>query len=252
MKNLKKHSLLPAAVLGLSLAAYCLRRGLYAAAVDEKGLLAANHPLEAALWAVILAGAALIVLSVRKLPGGNGYEDNFGPSRYAPIGCGFMAATVLLMTLNTDFSLPGPAGTVWRVLGFLSAPGLVWAGRCRRKGEKPFFGIHACLCLFLLLYLVSRYQSWSGNPQLQDYVFELLAAVSLTLFSYHCAAFEAGVGRRRTQLCFGLLVILLWGAANFRAQVPALYFSGMLWALTDLCRLDLPSEKDKEDAHDPA
>lgn len=251
MKEQKTISRLPAIVVFLSVLALKLLGELYTTAVDEKGLLLPGHPLELGLWAVILAGAALILLAVRKLDGSNEYEENFRPSGLAALGHFLMGCTVLLMALLHELPLGGSITQIWKALGILCGPAMVWSGFCRMKGKKPFFGIHGGLCLFLLLYLVSRYQSWSGNPQLQDYVFELLALVCMTLFAYHCAAFEAGIGNRRMQLAFGLLVMLLWGAANFRAQVPGLFFSGMAWALTGLCSLT-PPKKDEGDAYDPA
>lgn len=252
MKDLKKNGWLPLAALAFGIAALVLRRLLYTVAVDEKGLLTAHHPLELLLWAVVLAGVVLIVLSVRKLDGSAAYEDNFRPSNTAALGQFLMGYTVLMMVLLNDFPLEGAVGQVWKVLGFLSAPGLVWSGSCRMRGKKPFFGIHAVTCLFLLLHLVSRYQSWSGNPQLQDYLFDLLAAVALVLFSYHCAAFEAGIGKRRMQLTTGLLTLLLCGGALAGTAYSGLYVSGALWAATDLCVLDPPPKKDEVDNHETA
>lgn len=252
MTNPNKKYLLPPAVLVLSIAAYVLRRALYATAVDAKNLLLPGHPLEILLWMVVLFGAALIVFTVRKLDGSQDYEDNFTPSTSAALGHFLMGCTVLMMALLYRLPLDGIVSLVWKALGILCGPAMIWGGFCRMKGRKPFFGIHAAECLFLLLYLVSQYQSWSGNPQMQDYVFELLALVCLTLFSYQCAAFEAGTGNRRMQLAMGLLALLLCGAANFRAQVPALYFSGLVWTAADLCRLDPPLKKDEVDVHDPS
>jgi hypothetical protein len=53
-------------------------------------------------------------------------------------------------------------------------------------------------------------------------------------------------------LAAGLFVLLLWGPASFRGQVPGLYFGGAFWAVTNLCRLIPPQKKDEVDAHDPA
>lgn len=252
MKNLKySRSLLTSAVFGL--AALVLRRWLYAVAVDEKGLLIAGHPLTIALWTAVLAGAVLILARVRKEHGSVLYEDSFSPSLISCFSHCFMAAAILIMVLNYEFPLFGIIGTIWKVLGFLTAPAMVWAGLSRKKGMKPFFGIHAALCLFLLLHLVSRYQGWSGNPQLQDYVFELLASVMLVLFSYYCAAFEAGMGNRRMQLATGLLTVLLCGAAlALRTDCTGLYLSGALWAAADLCVPVPPAKQEEVENHDPA
>jgi len=252
MKQRNTIAWLPAIVLSLSIFILSLYRGLYAAALDKKGLLTAGHPLAFCLWAVVAAGVLLITLTVRKLGGSNGYGDNFAPSTTAFLGHFYIGLMVLLMALLYPFSLGGLISRIWKILGVLSGGAMIWGGICRKRGTMPFFGIHAGLCLFLLLYLVSRYQGWSGNPQLHDYVFELLSLVSLVLFSYQCAAFEAGMGSRQMQLASGLLVLLLWGPASFRGQIPGLYFGGAFWAVTNLCRLTPPTKKDEVDAHDPA
>lgn len=250
MKELKLTAVLTPAVLVLSVAACCLRKALYAMAVDEKGLLTSGHPLELLLWAVILAGTMLIVLTVRKLDGSNVYEENFRPS--LPAGHFLLAAVIFMMVLRNDFQGSDQLARIQRILGAVIVPGLLWGGICRFRGRKPFFLIHAALCLFLLLYTVSRYQGWSGNPQLQDYIFELLAAVALILFSYHCAAFEAGMGKRRAQLTAGLLAVLLCGAAAPGMEAPGLYAAGLLWAAANLCSLAPPPKKEEVESHDPA
>jgi len=247
MNILKKFHFLPLTALVLGAAAFGLRAGLYAFAVDQKGLLVSGHPLTYVLWAVVLAGAAFILWNVRKLDGSNLYEDNFAPSTPAAFNSGLMALG-LLMTVTGQ----APVGTgavvlLWRILGVLCIPAMVWAGVSRGQGKKPFFGTHALLCLFLLIHMVSRYQVWSGNPQLQDYIFELLAAVSLTLFSYYCAAFEADMGSRRMQLGTGLLAVLLCPAALAGTEPGWLYVYGTVWAFSNLCALTPPPKEVKAD-----
>ena len=114
------------------------------------------------------------------------------------------------------------------------------------------FLLYVVVCLFLMVHIVTRYQLWSGNPQIQDYVFDLLAMVALTLFSYQCTAFEADRGNRQLQLGTGLLAILLCGAALGRSEMTMLCAAGMVWAATDLCHLTPPQSKDEVDCHDPS
>ena len=236
MKNLKKNDLLIPFFAVLAVLAGFLRRGLYAAALDEKGLLTRGHPLAVALWVLVLAGAALAVAAAAK-----------GVSLRSPAamaGNSFMAVTLVLMALYCALPLPRAAVLVWKVLGFLAAPALVWAGISRRKGDVPFFGSYAAMCLFLLIFLVTRYQLWSSNPQLQDYVFDLLALVGLVLLSYYRAAASIGMGKPRLHTALSLLTVLLCGAAFYGAQFSALPVAGLVWAATD--------HPAKEDGHDPA
>ena len=249
MKDMRKFSL---AIPVLAAAAYGLRRALYSVAVDGKNLLIPGHPLEIALWAVVLAGAAVIAGVVRKLDGSNVYADNFRASAPAALSYFLLAYVIGMMVLLNNFQGTDQIARLQRILGAIAVPGLVWGGVRRLRGKMPFFGIHVALCLFLLLYLISWYQSWSGNPQLQDYVFDLLAAVALILFSYQCAAFEAGIGRRRMQLALGMLSVLLCGGALAGSENPGLYAAGLVWAAADLCILAPPPKKEEVEPHDPS
>ncbi len=252
MNKQSKRGLLFLAVWALAILAAFLRRGLYLHAVDARGLLISRHPLEIALWAVVLAGVAVIIGIVWKLDGSNAYEENFDASASAALGYFLLAYVIGMMVLLNNFQGTDQIARLQRILGAIAVPGLVWGGIRRIRGKMPFFGIHVVLCLFLLLYLISWYQLWSGNPQLQDYVFDLLAAVALILFSYQCAAFEAGVGKRNMQLGFGLTAILFCGAALGRTEMTGLFAAGMVWAVTDLCRLAPPPKKEEVEHHDPS
>ncbi len=249
MKNRKFIPGLPLLAAAFSLAGFCLRMGLYALALDIKNLLIPNHPLEMGLWAVMLLGAAVILVSVRKESSSGTFEENFVPSLAAGLGQIFLGVCILATVLSQPAF--GLLGMLWRITGFLTAPALVWGGICRRQGKRPFFGIHGIACVFLLLHMVCQYQYWSGNPQIQDFVFELLAAVSLTLFCYHCASFEAGSGSRQRQLASGLLTVLLSGPALSGTAFPALYLGGAVFAATNLCVRKRP-RKGLVNAHDPS
>ena len=141
MKNLNTQTALTGAVLSLGIGAGFLRRWLYAAALDEKGLLVRNHPIAIALWVLVAAGCLLILWATRG-SGAFSCEDSFAPSTLAVLGHSFMACIVLMMALQVAFPLPGAIGLVWKVLGFACAAGLVWAGLCRKLGRLPFFGIY--------------------------------------------------------------------------------------------------------------
>ena len=140
-----KNMILPAVAVLFSAAAWFLRRELYAAALDSKGLLLSGHPLETALWAVVFGGGLAMVLAASQLKGSDLYEDNFTPSIPAFCGNALMCATVLAMVLYQVLPMSEKVNLVWKALGFLTAPGLLWVAICRSMGKKPFFGVHGGL-----------------------------------------------------------------------------------------------------------
>lgn len=238
MKKLLRPALLPAAALGLGGIALVLRRMLYAVAVDHKGLLLSNHPLELALLVLTAVMAAVIFLGVRKLDGSVRYEDNFSASRLAGAGH-LMAMLVILRTaLLSTPAMSGYLGLLWKLLGYLAPVCLLLAGNVRRQGRQPFFLLYLIPSLFYVLHVVNHYQLWCSNPQLQDYVFTLFATLALAMVGYYNAAFAVGLGNRRMMLAAGLAAVYLCLAELAVSEEPLLYFGSMLWALTGLCNLE--------------
>lgn len=235
MKNLLKSNLLIFVTLGAGLAAMVLRWLLYAVTVDEKNLLPMLHPLEVLLWALTIAAAAFVIVRVRKLEGSNRYVDNFAPSAAGMAGAFVMAVGILVTVLTAQASFEGPVSLLWKAAGFLSVPGLAVVGLRRKQGKRPLFLCHFVVCVFFALYMVNRYQLWSGNPQLQDYFYSLSGSILLTLFAFYQAAFDVGSGKRRMQLAIGLLAAYSCMAALPHAESRALYLAGAVWTLTNLC-----------------
>lgn len=251
MKNVFKPTNLPKLTAVLGVIGLVLRRLLYAVAVDERNLLPANHPLELLLWVVTAAALVYITVTVWKLDGSNRYVDNFGPSFPAAVGHVVMAAGVLLTVLLNVPMLENGIGRIWKVLGFLSAPCLLLAGYGRLQGKRPFFLLHLIPCLFLVFHIVNHYQVWSGNPQLQDYLFTLFGTIALMFFTFYHAAFDVGSGRRRMHLFMGLAALYLCIVDLSFTEYLFLYVGGITWVLTDLCTLTpkpRPQPKESEKA----
>ena len=151
MKKLK-HLYLPVAAVLFSAAALYLRRQLYAVALDEKGLLLTGHPLETALWAVVLGGALLFILAASRLGGSNLYEDNFHPSLLAFCSNAFLSATVMVMALNQVLPLSEKVNLAWRILGFVThrdcsgyPSAALWAGSPSSVSTEPCPS--SCCCI---------------------------------------------------------------------------------------------------------
>ena len=235
MKAKSGSAMLPALMLIFGIAALMLRKALYAAATDVKGLLLRWHPLERALTALTFGAMLLIVLAVRKKEPCENTEAQPLQNLLAAVG-NLAAGAGILVTMLTSEMMPGSTLTAaWKILGLAAPACLLLAGITRVLGKRPFFLLHVAVCLFFLVHIVTRYQLWSSNPQMQDYVFALLGAMALMFFGYYEASREAGCGNPRLKLGMGLAAVYLCLAELARSSCPALYLGGILWVLSQLC-----------------
>lgn len=240
LKNLKINiaALITAGVglLGLGLLAL-----LYGTCVDEKGLLVAGHPLLWVLGLMTVAATALIFLYCRSHAGSDRFADNFPASLPGAIGSFAAAAGALVVVLTELGQDPTIQGTLCTVMGFLAVMAFLVTGICRFKGQRPLSLYHGAVSLYFALRLVCRYRVWSANPQLTDNLFCILASVCLMLTAYHRAAFDAGVGKRRSFLFFSLLAVLFSVMALLGEDSGWLYLYGGIWAVTGI--LEVPKKE---------
>ena len=239
-----KRSITAAVVPGLAVAG--LRAWLYAVALDEKNLLIPFHPLELLLWAVTAVTVATLLWWARKRSSACGEAPS---GRIAALGCFALALALVPEVL----SLRGNAFTLMEKLSFwggaLCVPGMFCAGISQLRRKAPFFAFHALLCVWICLHLVVTYRVWSGDPQLMDYVFPMLANVCLGLFAYQVASWEAGSFSAGGVRFWGLMS-LFFCAASLGSADSLFYAAGAVWALTNVCRLSPvsgnPGESGKE------
>lgn len=244
MKFLLHPKKLPVFTAAAGLVVLVLRFSLFLLGRDEKNLLITGHPLDILIWVVTAAAAVVILLTVRKLNGSSRYGDNFVPSVAASIGAFALAGGIAVSAI-----LGGTSGLrlelLCRFSSILAVPAVVWVGLCRWKGKRPFFGFHALICLYLILYTITNYQTWSSHPQIQNWFFDMAGIVCLALFSYYQTAFDAGMGNRRMQLVTGLLGAFFCLAAIAGSEDTLLYIGGAVWTLTNLCTLAPVSRRRK-------
>ena len=241
-----KNTIGTGSVFSLGLAALVLRWQLYRTAVDEKGLLVRMHPLGLVLMALTAAVLLMIYVTVRKQEEAAVFTDRSPRSIPAALGHAVMAGMILTTVLAGGPQTSGYLATVWECLGRAAFPCLVLAGTDRLRGRKSFFLLHVVPCLFFVVHIVSHYQSWSGDPQMQDYVFALLGAMALMFFGFYTAAMEAGCGSRRMRLGMGLAAIYLCLAEMAHSAYPLLYLAGMIWVMTDLHSQGIPVTAEKD------
>ena len=242
MKRNTGSALLPVLMLILGAAAFALRSALYAVAVDVKGLLLRGHPLEIGLTALTVAAmllAALVAWKEEK----SGFDAKPLGNCLAALGNAAAGAGILATVLTAESLAAGYLASAWQILGYAAPACLLLAGITRMLGKRPFFLLYVAACLFFLVHIVTRYQLWSANPQMQDYVFALLAAMALMFFGFYEASQEAGCGNYRMKLGMGLAAIYLCLAELARSSCPALYLGGILWVLTELVTVQKREEK---------
>lgn len=232
-----KNQTLSAAVctLGASLAAFLLRRELYALAVDQRGLLIPFHPLEIALWALALLSVPVAWWGAGKLSAGKP-----APRKpWAALPCWVLAALVLLTRSGAwGRTLPALA-RLQEAASWLGAAALAAEGLYLLLGRKPGFLSFGGTSLFFALRLIAGYQGWSRNPQLQDDIFAAFTCVCLTLCAYHRMALAVEPGSPRKGIFFGILGCV-WGfAAGAWGQDALLWLAGGLWAFTVLAGWEL-------------
>lgn len=246
MKNQKKGAALPLAMVLAGTVAMLLRRQLYLTAVDAKGLLRQGTPLEILLLALTGTVFAILFLALKNDRGSNVYEENYSASLPAALGHGAAALGIFLLVRSAVFPLSGPMRQLWQILGLAAPVCLIPAGILRALGKKPFFLLHVVPCLFLLIRVVGCYRLWSSNPQMQDYLYALLASLSLVLFAHHSAAFEADIGNRKMTLGAGLAAVYLCLAELGHTDCPAFYYGCIFWAVTGLCHRIPAAGKEKD------
>lgn len=243
MKKIFQPKNLPVLVLISGLAGLMLHWLTYFAAVDEKNLLVAHHPVVILLGLLSASVAALIAAVTVKLDGTGDYQENFRPSVLGTAGSLGMALCILATVLFQSPAMLGKMGSIWRWTGILAAASLTAVGFCRLRGKAPFFALHLAVCLFYAVHILSHYQSWSGTPQIQDYVFALLGTLALMLYTYYQMAFDVGFARRRMLLGMGMAAMYLCTVALYDTPYKLLYLGSIAWVWSSLCAFRVHREK---------
>lgn len=249
MKTSAKPSLIRLAVLSAGGAGLMIRALLYALATDEKGLLVRNHPLSVLLTALSIGVLAGIFLLTRPIQGPEAYGDCFHPSIPGGIGCLAAAGGILLSTL-AELSAPADSvSLVLRALGFLATGCMLAAALGRMMGARSSFLLYAAVSLYFCLQMVSQYRVWSNVPQIQDYVFQLLACTALMVTAYHHAAFGVDMGRHRSLWFFSLITAYLCMLSLAGPDNQLFYLGTGIWAFTNVSSLAPRKRRQRPDLH---
>lgn len=224
----KQRKLLPLSAPIMGLACLVGRWTLYHTAVDATGLLKAGTPLEWGTYALSVLAVGLFAAASRKP------EGKLLPASVTALGQCIGALGLGWTALGYPGEMPGLLGNLWKILGIASAGCLIWSAFCGKKGKTPHFLLRLVPCLFWLAHLVDNYRGWSGTPQLQSYLFALIATMAMTLFTYYSAAEAVEMGKPRLKRFAALAAGYFCAAAALPGKGQLLYLLSALWALSSL------------------
>ena len=204
---------------------------------DEKGLLASGHIAQILLWVLSIGILVALFFLTRPLVQAPKYSFNFPPSIIGGSGAVVAAVGVLLTSVDMLLNRGDLLTSLTATLGLICAVSLALSGYSRWQGKRLNVLLHSVVCVYFLLLLICQYRLWSAEPQLQTYVFQLLATVFLMIGAYQRACFDGRMGSRRSYALFRLAGAYFCFAAIPGSQIWFLYLAAMIWSVTDLCNL---------------
>ena len=247
MKFDLKYNQLPVFTLLCGGVGALLRLWLYSTGLDEEGMLIASHP--AGILVLILSSLVVIALMwfLRHFSSQGKYPQQFPVSIAGAVGA-FVGAVCLLVAAMQELALrQSVLAFLSGILGVAAAISLAFTGLCRLKALRPSFLFHTLVCLYCVLRLFSRYQTWSADPQLHDYCFQLLATVAAMLFAYHRAALDLTCDSRRPLVIVGLLGTYFCCLSLVASNGPLFYGGLAAWMVTNLGELTTPVQAATEE-----
>jgi len=238
---------------GCGLLGLLLRILLVATGTDGKGLIVSFHPAWIALLVLTFAVFAALLLSSGSIRGAMDYKASFPRSLIAP-AAGVLAAIAagasLLRHLRGDGFIAIPPNIFTTAAFFLTGAVMVLAiiafilaGLCRLTERKVPFLLHVVICVWFALEMLDLYRTWSFDPQIQDYCFQLLACIALAMTAYQLASFDIDKGSHRKLWFWGLAATYL---CCLCLDSGLFYIAGAAWAWSNLTTLRRRQRKTME------
>ena len=225
---MKNGKYLPLLALFLGLVCALARWTLFRSHTDALGLLETGTLPETGIF--LLTGVCLAVFALAARRGWEMSETKLAAPGQLLGGLG-----IFLAALTSSGQMTGPVAALWKIVGLIAGVCLMLQGVCALTKRKAPFLLPLLPCVFFLLPLIDNYRGWSSQPQLQKYLFDLLAILSLAFFSYCNAAREVSLGKPKTRIFSGLCAVYFCLAAiPGNPAFTILYALCALWALTNL------------------
>ncbi|MBQ3528934.1 MAG: hypothetical protein IJA47_00400 [Oscillospiraceae bacterium] len=213
-----------AGVIGLALQSWLL------SSAGNRGLLPSPHIATSVCLLLLAATLEVCLLAVLKFPPTGEYAELFPRSPIAAAGTAIAAIGMLI----SAFSMPatGILKLLTPITGILAGIALLVTAYYRFKGLQPNCLFHSAVAVFFIIRTMACCQSWGSEPQLQTYLFPLLAALLLLIASYYRAELDVMSKSSRWYIFFsqGALMCCLSSGAHSQGLF---YLSAALWLASD-------------------
>ena len=213
-----------AGVIGLALQSWLL------SSAGDRGLLPSPHVATSVCLLLLAATLEVCLLAILKVSPTDNYTELFPQSPVAAAGTAIAAIGMLL----SAFSMPasGILKLLTPITGILAGICLLVTAYYRFKGLQPNCLFHSAVAVFFIIRTMACCQSWGSEPQLQTYLFPLLAALLLLIASYYRAELDVMSKSTRWYIFFsqGALMCCLSSGAHNQG---IFYLSAALWLATD-------------------
>ena len=201
--------------------------------IDEKGLLPASHPALPLTYILMALVLVVVFLCARQLSPIAKYSRLFPVGIGRAVGCAVAAAGILYAGLCFLKSGSG-LGIITFAVGWLAAAAMAFLAFLRLKGGRPAVALHTLLTVFFMLFTVCNCRIWGAEPQVQGYIFPLLACVFLMLTGYHNTVLDVQKGGR-TRLVFYNQAALFFCCLSLAGSYRIFYLAMIVYLALDLC-----------------
>lgn len=238
MKQSNTPGIFPWFSLLTGIVGFAMRSWLFSL-TDRQGLLPQNHI--AGVLPLLLLAVTMVVycLWVRKAQAFTVYAHVFPQSVISALGA--LAGALGLGYTAFFQKSTGFLQLPLLVLGVLCAAALLLIALCRFQGRRPHYLLRSIVTFYLILRTVVCCRAWGTQPQLQLYLFPLLASLFLMLACYQHAELDFRVRNYRWYGFFNQAALFCCFQCVF-GQDWLFYLSMGIWMSTDFCRFS-PSEQ---------
>ncbi len=212
--------------------------------IDEKGLLPASHPALPLTYILLALVLAVVFLCARQLPPIAKYSRLFPVGIGRAVGCVVAAAGVLYAGLFF-LKISGGLGIITFAAGLAAAAAMAFLAFLRLKGGRPAVALHTLLTVFFMLFTVCNCRIWGSEPQVQAYLFPLLACVFLMLTGYHNTVLDVQKGSR-IWLVFCNQAALFFCCLSLVGSNRIFYLAMIVYLALDLCSVSRGRQQPEE------